>query len=505
MEAGAGMTSARNTAHKFKAMSKDALLDFFDGVPFVTEPRHHQLASIAWALDNDRDRVVFWHDIGTGKTWTALWAAYLYGARRTLVVCPNSVVRGWAEQISQHTRKSHILLRGPQQQRQMLSQCSQAAFHVINYEGLKALWGRRVQVPGTDKSKWAVDNDRIVQSFDYDCVIFDEAHHLSNGKSLQSDIAFSISKLCKNVVMLTGSPTANSEVDLWYQYYVLDQGRTLGDNQFAFRARYFRKYGYDWKIKGERARRELMDRISAVTMRYEASECVDLPELTIERLDTEMPDSHRKLYDDALAVAKIELSKDEVVNLTTVTQRAAKLLQIISGFVITEDGPQRLPGHSGKAEALLDLLPDIRDRKFLVCHCFKEEGRIIEELLEKAKVKYVSLRGEIPDKQKERNYLAFKDDPTVKALVFHPRSAGEGLNLQIADRTVFWSFGFLGSIMRKQVIGRTHRAGQMNPCVVFDLVTPGSAESAIYSGLGRKVEAAQALLDYIRGAVSAKS
>ena len=86
----------------YKSLTKEDLLYLFEDEEFQTPPMKHQLASLAFAIDG-RDRVCFWHGIGTGKTLVALYTALLWGCKRIFVVCPNSVTKVWEDEIEKHT------------------------------------------------------------------------------------------------------------------------------------------------------------------------------------------------------------------------------------------------------------------------------------------------------------------------------------------------------------------------------------------------------------------
>lgn len=485
----------------YKNLTVDDLHAMFSDVKFKTKPMHHQLASLAWGLDG-RKKIMLWHDIGTGKTLIALYLTRLWRAQKTLVVCPNSVIRTWQEQIEQHTDQGYLVLNGTAKKRQELSKQA-APFHLINYEGLRSLFSQRVEERVGDKKKfrWIPDSELIRQN-DYDCLVFDESHHLASPKALQTNIAFALSKLIDKTILMTGTPIASSELDLWAQYYLIDRGASLGDNFYRFQNSYFSRVSFgayfNYFIK-KGCREKILKRITPNTLRYEASECIDLPELIEHQHFIPLSPAHRKVYDSAFGDIRedcLREKKSEQYLITSVQQ----LVQIAGGFLIDDGEYIRLPGTNAKLDELREILKATASlgRKILVCHCFVEEGRMIEELCRKMKLRYSSMRGEI--KNKELNYKRFIDPKGSSVLIFHPRSAGEGLNLQIANHIAFFSFGMLGIVMRQQAIGRIHRAGQKESCVVFDLVAKDTIEEAIYRRLNEKVAVSRILLDHIRGA-----
>jgi len=277
---------------------------------------------------------------------------------------------------------------------------------------------------------------------------------------------------------------------------VLDGGRTLGNSFFRYRQTYFYKAGFDWKIK-QGARTSILNKIAPVTLRYEAAECSDLPELQIHRIDVDIHDDHRRVYKRLLDGLLVELKQG---TLDPTCNSAEKLLQVCSGFLIGPQGvPEVLPGTNEKIEALQDVLQQTakQGQKILVCHVYQQEGRLIEQLCRKMHLPFSSLRGEVKDK--DTQYARYKDPNGTRVMIFHPKSAGEGLNLQFGHYLSFFSLGRVGIVMRQQIIGRILRTGQKNNCVVFDLVTRDTVEERLYDNLGTGIETSKILLDYIRG------
>ena len=66
-------------------------------------PMRHQLLTLGKVVSNDLNRTALFHDVGTGKTLTALWIAQHWKSKKILVVCPRSAFRAWKRDISKYT------------------------------------------------------------------------------------------------------------------------------------------------------------------------------------------------------------------------------------------------------------------------------------------------------------------------------------------------------------------------------------------------------------------
>ena len=79
------------------------------------------------------------------------------------------------------------------------------------------------------------------------------------------------------------------------------------------------------------------------------------------------------------------------------------------------------------------------------------------------------MRGEVDSVAEMKRY---KKDKKCKVLVAHPKSGGEGLNLQCANVVIFYGNGWEGPTVREQAIGRVWRMGQELPVLIMDCYPP---------------------------------
>lgn len=472
----------------FKALDSEELDALLDGVRFPTPPLHHQKVLLVWAAATGR-RLSFWGDIGTGKTLGSVYLARkIWEAGRVLVVCPNCVVEGWDEQLRDLTDERYELLTGRAEERRARLADSSANIFVLNYEGLKLCFGafreggknkRGERMPG----RWGVDRS-LVRAAGFDCVVFDEAHHLTNPRAVQTRIAHALSERAARALIMTGSPYNQGMQDLWTEYWCLDGGLTLGGKRSGFLARYFdRDYFGKPKIKGRGAREQILDRVAPVTLRYSREECFELPERAYE-----------ERWADATAeqeMATLQIMESEIDPL----QRANALAQIAGGFRIVDGVARRFPHGCPREALLLELLGEIGGRKAVVFHSYIEEGRMIEEALGRAGISYASRRGEIADKAEQT--WRFRNTPKCRVLVCHPASGGEGLNLQEASVAVFYGNGVGGAAVRDQCEGRIWRHGQRRACLYVDLGVRGTVDEARLQRARDRSETARRVLAYV--------
>ena len=258
---------------------------------FYTEPRKHQYKTINFAMNSKNRRVNFWLDIGTGKTLSAIYSACLWGTRSALVICPNSADETWRKQIVEHTNLKYIDLssyvdgyKSAAERRSLLKE--KADFYLINYEGLKSIYARKVIIDEKSGRKKSVIDFDSFNNLPFNCLIVDESHSFSNYDALHTKIGCQLSMRMKQVLMLTGTPTDDRLMGLWSQFYVLDQGKTLGSSFYGYLQRYFKPKLMQYRTKSftkwfpkKNAMNEIMERAAGCTIRFDREQCFNLPPL----------------------------------------------------------------------------------------------------------------------------------------------------------------------------------------------------------------------------------
>ncbi|MHA1169668.1 MAG: DEAD/DEAH box helicase [Candidatus Hodarchaeales archaeon] len=479
----------------YKELTQEELEDIFEGVTFKTPPMKHQLISLVFALDKQRKRVNYIHDIGTGKTLTALYTMMLWKAKKTLVVCPNSVLeKTWIPQIHQHTNFSCIPLTGSTEERKKKLE-ENFDIYVINYEGLPWLYCRRdeVIVNGKRKREFVIDPKLYIDGFD--CIVFDEIHKLKSFKSLRTKICRRLSNKAKYAIGLTGTPVATGELDLWSEYWVLDLGQTLGTNFYRFRDTYFYERFYDWGLK-RNAKDQIMRKLEHCTIRFDREECFELPEKQYQIRSAFPTEEQLQLINNVLEGNTIEIGNGSLNTEQTLTA-SMRLLQVTGGHLptFTEDGVKTINRIiTPKLQLLLECIEEVKG-KVIVFHQFEDEGRQIEEMLRKNKISYRSLRGEIKDKQHQ--YECFRSNPKIKVLVAHPKCGGEGIDLIEATTMIFYSNSY-SPIDRAQSEGRIYRKGQTKKCLFIDLVLEGTIDEIVAQRVEDRKTMLENILDYMR-------
>jgi len=470
----------------YKKLPLSFFEDIFSDIKFKLKPMWHQYVSLAFALDG-RNQVAYFHDIGTGKTLAALYTIHLWNVKKTLVVCPRSAFSAWQRDIIKYTNFTYIFLDGTKKER-MKNLSRKRDIYIINYEGLKCIYAILLRGLG-----WQIIHKSFINNFD--CIIYDEVHKTSAFGSLQSKICYQLSTRAKYIIGLTGTPIKSELLNLWGVFRVIDLGRCLGDNFYQFRRAYFKQGMFTWYPK-KGSNEKILNKILPITISFKRQDCFDLPDIVFENKFAHKTTEYKKLETDILNNLSISF-KEGTLTSANVLNKSQKLMQLIGGFIYIEnkDGKQthRLKTNS-KLKVLDDCIKETND-KVLIFHQYVEEGRIIEDWCIKNKIKFCSIRGETKDKLKQ--YKKFVKSKSIKAMIAHPMSAGESFDFSVCSVVIFYSNGG-GQLSRKQAIGRVHRKGQKNKCVVIDIILKDSVDEIIIKNQENKKVLAEKVLMYIR-------
>ncbi len=479
----------------YKSLTKEELQYIFSDIDFPLEPMWHQLVSLAFAAK--RDRVAFFHDVGTGKTLTALHTLKLWDCQKTLVVCPSSAFSSWRRDLRYHTDFSYEFLIGGGRDRKKLLKKKKDVF-VINFEGLKTIYAKLFKKVG-----WRMIESSFIHGFDG--LVLDEVHKCKNYDALQSILCCAISARADHVIGLTGTPIDKSYLELFNIFKAIDLGKSLGSNFFSYRYKYFdkimqgSKYGRKWPewILKEGCEEEILDRISDVTLSFDMEECFDLPEVNEIVRYLHPSDQFLQVQEDIITNKPLRIPGTNVKIGGKIKAKAHALRELPSGFIYYGENKSVLRlSKNPKIEALLDFLEDTAS-KVVLFYWYTEEREIIEKALRKAKIPFCSVYGGQGDIRKEEEITRFSEDKKDKVLLSQATIASEGFDAYVADVVIFFS-PFSSPKMRKQCIGRIRRKGQTKKCLVVDFVLENSMEERVIERRGPRFNLVQETMEYIR-------
>ena len=434
----------------------------------------------------------FLFEMGCGKTLTAIavaGAAYqMRKIEKVLIVAPTSVCSVWPKEFDDYATfkyKVNVMLGDKKQRLRELEALKAFPFKalkvaVINYE-----------------STWRDGIFEALKDWRPDLVIADESQRIKTHDVNQSKAMHKLGDIAKYKLILSGTPVQNNAIDIFSQYRFLDP-TVFGNNFYAFRNRYAIMGGFSNKqIIGYKDLDKLIKKEHSIAYRVTKDEALDLPEQTFETRYIRMDTKDKNLYEQIKKNSFAELEDGGSVSAPTVLTKLLRLQQFTGGFIQADEGLKPELVFKGKLNALEDILDDyvIDAGKKLVVFCrFRAEIDLIQKLLERKKIKYCSIYGDIKIDDRGDIVKDFQTNPKTMVFLAQIDTAGLGITLTAADTCVYYSVNF-NYAAYSQSLARIHRIGQKNACTYIHLTVENTIDEKVLKALAKKEDMAKTVVD----------
>lgn len=405
-----------------------------------------------------------------------------------LIVAPTSVCAVWPKEFEDAATfkfKVNVLLGDKKQRLRELEALKAFPFKalkvaVINYE-----------------STWREEIFEALLDWKPDMVIADESQRIKSHDAQQSKAMHKLGDVAKYKLILSGTPVQNNAIDIFSQYRFLDP-TVSGMNFYAFRNRYAIMGGFsNRQIVSYKDLDELIKKEHSIAYRVTKEEALDLPEQTFITRNIRMNTKDRNLYDQIRRNSFAELESGGQITAPTVLTKLLRLQQFTGGFIQADEGDKPELVFRGKLDALEDILEDyvIEAEKKLVVFCrFRPEIDLIQRLLDRRKIRYCSIYGDIKIDDRGDIVKEFQTNPKVKVFLAQIDTAGLGITLTAADTCVYYSVNF-NYAAYSQSLARIHRIGQRNRCTYIHLVVEKTIDETVLKALAKKEDLAKTVVD----------
>lgn len=434
----------------------------------------------------------FLFEMGCGKTLTAiatLGTAYQMGkVEKVLIVAPTSVCSVWPKEFEDYAdfRANVKVLLGDKNRRlKLLNDLDSFPFKalrvaVINYE-----------------STWRDGIFEALYEWNADMIICDESQRIKTHDAEQSKAMHKLGDQAKYKLILSGTPVQNNAIDLYSQYRFLDQ-TIFGTNFYQFRNRYAIMGGFNrHQIVGYKDLDQLIQKEHSIAYRVTKEEALDLPEQTFLQRYIEMSPKEKNIYDRIKKESFAELENGGQISAPTVLTKLLRLQQFTGGFLVADDSDKPELVSKGKLNALEEIVDDYvigADKKLVIFARFRPEIDIIGKMLEKKKVKYGAIFGDVKLEDRGGIVKDFQTNPETKIFIAQIDTAGLGITLTAADTCVYYSVNF-NYAAYSQSLARIHRIGQKNACTYIHLIVEGTIDNVVLQALAKKEDLAKTIVD----------
>lgn len=418
-------------------------------------PLEHQKEAVE-KLAGSR-RFILADDMGLGKTTATIIAALETGSKKILIICPASLKINWQREIENYSDRPVYIAEGKKFS-------TESDFVIVNYDILK-------NFHDTDPKK---KNGSILNQSNFDLVILDEAHMISNPQAQRTKIINHFVKDIKRVWLLTGTPMTSRPMNYYNLLNIIES--PVAQNWMAYAIRYCQGYQFMagrrkvWNVTGASNLEELRDRTSKQILRRLKEDVLDLPDKIISPVYLRLKS---KEYEELMGEYYdwFDNKKDESSSLTVQFSKLMKVRKVIA---------------NEKTKQTIEFAENIieQGKKVIIFTNFTDTLQTIYQHFGK---QAVYLDGSCSKPHRQNAVDEFQENDKIKVFVGNLKAAGVGLTLTAAEVVIMNDLSFVPA-EHAQAEDRAYRYGQKSNVLVYYPLYENTIEGAVYDILNRKKE-----------------
>ena len=428
-----------------------------------------------------RPHSMLWLDMGLGKTVITLTSlAHLIRTqflKGVIIVAPIRVIRlVWRQEALKWEHTKHLkfsMITGTKDQRTR-ALLRPADVYLINYENLGWL--------SETLQTYFVKKDRPMP---FNGIIWDEISKMKNSATNRVKAFRKIADQFAWTTGLTGTPASNGYKDLHGQFLVVDKGERLGTSKTAFRTRFYRKAGPYKEVPYEDTEDTIKKLIGDITLEMSAEDYNPLPDLMINNIEIEMPDTLRAMYEKMEKEFFLTLDSGTTVEAFNQASLTNKCLQFSNGAMYPVPGmPLWEPVHDLKLEALEDIIDEANGSPILCSYAYRSDAaRIMEKFKHLDPINLTDCKSEAS----LTNAMHRWKTGDCSLMIGHPARMGHGIDgLQANGHILVW-FGLNWSLdLYAQFNARVRRQGQGVPVICHRILCQATLDQAQAMALDEK-------------------
>lgn len=414
-------------------------------------PMEHQKEAIEKLVKNKK--FILADDMGLGKTTSTIIAALETGAKKVLIVCPASLKINWQREIANYSDRSVYIAEGKKFS-------DEHDFVIVNYDILKNFHDTKEK----DKSE--------IMKINFDLVIMDEAHMISNPQAQRTKIANDIASKSNRVWLLSGTPMTSRPMNYYNLLNLVDSPVAM--NWMAYAKRYCNGFQFSvgkrkvWNVTGASNLDELRERTSTHILRRLKEDVLDLPEKIITPVYLRLKS---KDYEELMGeyFNWYDQNPEESSSLTIQFSKLMKVRKVIA--------QEKINNTIELAENIIE-----QGKKVIIFTNFTDTLNQIYNHFGKSAV---YLDGSCSKFHRQNAVDEFQTNDKIKVFVGNLKAAGVGITLTSAEAVIMNDLSFVPA-EHSQAEDRSHRIGQKNSTSVYYPLFENSIEGAIYDILNRK-------------------
>ena len=341
--------------------------------------------------------------------------------KTSIVISPSSLTLNWYNEAKKFAPDLKVQVIGgtAKERREKIENLDNYDLIITSYDLLK----RDIDIYKNKKYKFRF-------------AIADEAQYLKNSNTQNAKTIKSV--IAQTKFALTGTPIENSLAELWSIFDFIMPGYLFSYKEF--------KSSYEGPIvkdQDEIATKKLKMLIEPFVLRRTKKEVLtELPEKTITVLNNEMTKEQEEIYLNYLSQAKKEVAEE--IDLKGFEKSHIKILAALTRLRQICCHPklfiENYQGECSKLDQCMEILEDGIEsgHKILLFSTYTSMFNIIEEELNKKKIKYFKLTGATKVEDRIKMVDEFNETDKVKVFLISLKAGGTGLNLTGADMVIHY-------------------------------------------------------------------
>jgi SNF2 family DNA or RNA helicase len=439
---------------------------------------------------------------------------------KVVIVCPKSLMINWAREIRQNIPDdlfymSIVQLKGELSSidsvMEAFTEPTRVKFFIVSYDSVGAMLPQLQMIKPT-------------------MLVCDESHYIKNSESKRWKAVRKLADVCAMRRILTGTPVANTILDVWSQFEILRPG-ALGYNTFTgFKKAYCKieSNGPFEKITGYKDVDKLKENMARMSFIVRKDQCLDLPDKLYDVHYVDMPPAMADIYQKFATEFSVMLDDGREISTEFIIVQMLRLSQICCGVVgateriaLEADGLEKqltfaeeigegqeekfrsvlttIPGADLKMNEMLEDVEEVvkEGSKVILWSRFRHDNRVIHKKLNDMGIWNGIYDGGTNDKDRQAIVDAFNNDDDFKVFIGNTGSGGVGLTLLGTKNcpchtSMFYSNDFSYG-KREQAEARNHRIGQVNKVLYRDYVYRGTIEEYICKKLQQKKDLSESV------------